>query len=121
MKKKIKYEVSSGNVFADLNLPHPEEMLVRAEIAMQICSLIKGKELTQEQAALLLGVDQPKISALMNGKLPGFSLERLLGFLNELGQDVIIQVRPMPRTRKKAYTDVNTTNAVDVLPITKRR
>lgn len=99
MKKKC--EMSSGNVFADLQLPNPEEVLVKAELARRIHAVIKRKKLTQEQAALLLGVDQPKISALVSGKLAGFSLERLIRFLNELGQDVTIRVRPKRPTQKK--------------------
>ena len=84
MKKE--FELSSGNVFADLNLPNPEEALTKAELARQINHVIKRKKLTQKQAALLLGIDQPKISALTSGKLSGFSLERLINFLNRLGR-----------------------------------
>ncbi len=92
MKKKIEYEISSGNVFADLGLPNPEELLAKAELARQINNLIKQKKLTQEAAGKLLGIDQPKISALGKGKLSGFSLERLFKFLNLLGQDITIKV-----------------------------
>ncbi|MFH1831723.1 MAG: helix-turn-helix transcriptional regulator, partial [bacterium] len=83
MKKK--FEQSSGNVFADLGLPNPEEALAKAELARQINFVIKKQKLTQKEAALLLGIDQPKISALISGRLSGFSLERLFRFLNELG------------------------------------
>ncbi|MFH1832532.1 MAG: helix-turn-helix transcriptional regulator, partial [bacterium] len=62
---------------------------------------IKKQKLTQKEAALLLGIDQPKISALISGRLSGFSLERLFRFLNELGQDVNIKIKPKARTRKK--------------------
>ena len=97
-----KFEYSSGNVFTDLNLPNPEEALAKAELARQIHCVIKKKKLTQQRAALVLGIDQPKISALISGKLAGFSLERLFRFLNELGQDVTINVKPKPRLSKKA-------------------
>ena len=104
-----KFEHSSGNVFADLNVPNPEEALAKAELARQINRVIKKKRLTQKQAALVLGVDQPKISALISGKLSGFSLERLFRFLNELGQDVTINVKPKARTRKKGFLKISAT------------
>jgi predicted XRE-type DNA-binding protein len=98
---KNRFECSSGNVFADLNVSNPEEALAKAELARKISYIIKRKKLTQEQAALLLGIDQPKVSALIGGKLSGFSLERLFRFLNELGQDVTINVKPKSRTRNR--------------------
>lgn len=98
---KLKLELGSDNVFADLNLPNPEERLAKAELARQISVIIKKKKLTQNKAALVLGIDQPKISALLTGKLTGFSLERLFRFLNDLGQDITINVRPKSRSRQK--------------------
>ena len=86
MKKNKDYIISSGNIFEDLGAAHPEERLAKAELAYQINSLIEERELTQKQAAQLLGIDQPKISSLRTGKLSGFSLERLFRFLNILGQ-----------------------------------
>jgi predicted XRE-type DNA-binding protein len=106
MKKE--FELSSGNVFADLNLPNPEEALTKAELARQINHVIKKKKLTQEQSAKLLGIDQPKVSALINGKLSGFSLERLIRFLNELGQDVTINVKTKPRSHKRGSLTLHT-------------
>ncbi len=91
MKDK-NYSISSGNIFADLGLSNPEERLAKAELAYQINYLIKQRKLTQIAAAKLLGVDQPKISALNSGKLTGFSLERLFSFLNILGQTVTIKI-----------------------------
>ena len=86
--------VSSGNVFADLGLPNPEERLVKAELASKISSLIDDKQLTQMNAAELLGIDKLKVSALVRGHLSGFSTERLLRFLLALGNDVDIVVKP---------------------------
>jgi predicted XRE-type DNA-binding protein len=94
-----KLEKSSGNVFRDLNLPDADEMLAKAEMARQIGKLIKRRALTQAEAAALLKIDQPKVSALINGRLTAFSTERLMRFLKALGQDVRIVVRPRPRTR----------------------
>ena len=108
-KKKIDYTQSSGNVFEDLNIPNSEEVLAKAELMRQIGNVIKEKQLTQEQAALMLNIDQPKVSALMNGKLEGFSLERLLRFLNDLGQDITIEVKPKARSQKKGFISVNVT------------
>jgi len=69
--------VSSGNIFADLNVQNPEERLAKAELARQINKLIKQRGFTQVAASELLQIDQPKVSALNNGQLSGFSLERL--------------------------------------------
>jgi predicted XRE-type DNA-binding protein len=86
-------EASSGNVFADLEVPNADEALAKAELAQRICALLSERKLTQARAAALLGVDQPKVSALVRGKLDGFSTDRLFRFLNALGQDVEIVVR----------------------------
>jgi predicted XRE-type DNA-binding protein len=101
-KRELDYTVSSGNVFADLGLPNPEELLAKAELAHKIIALIRKRGLTQAQAAKLLGVDQPKVSALVRGNLTGFSIERLMRFLLHLGQDVRITVEATPRNRAHA-------------------
>jgi predicted XRE-type DNA-binding protein len=90
-------EPSSGNVFADLDLEEPDERLAKAELAQRICDIIAERKLSQTSAAAVLGVDQPKVSALMRGKLDGFSLDRLFRFLNALGRDVEIVIRPARR------------------------
>ncbi|HEX5241939.1 MAG TPA: helix-turn-helix transcriptional regulator [Tepidisphaeraceae bacterium] len=84
---------SSGNVFADLGLPNPEEQLLKAQLASEICSLINASGMNQTQAARKLGIDQPKVSALMHGRLSGFSTQRLLDFLKSMGRDVTITHR----------------------------
>jgi predicted XRE-type DNA-binding protein len=91
---KVAIEQSSGNVFADLALPNPEELLAKAQLVHRICDIIAERKLTQTEAASILGIDQPKVSALIRGKLDGFSLDRLFRFLNALGRDVDIVVRP---------------------------
>jgi predicted XRE-type DNA-binding protein len=101
----ISVEESSGNVFADLGLKNPDELLAKAELVQRICDIIAERKLTQVAAAKLLGIDQPKISALMRGKLGGFSTDRLFRFLNALGRDVEIVVRPV-RGNRKADTRV---------------
>src|SRR2546425_5344697 len=82
----------SGNVFADLQVPDSSEALAKAEIAVRIASAIERRRLTQSQAAALLAVDQADVSDLVCGKLKGFSTDRLLRFLNALGQDVDIVI-----------------------------
>jgi predicted XRE-type DNA-binding protein len=105
-KASVDVRRSTGNVFADLGVPHPEEMLARAELARKISEIIAHQNLTQVQAAAMLGVDQPKISALLRGKLEGFSSDRLFRFLNALGNDVEIVIRPIKRGRRPAHTRV---------------
>jgi len=95
----MKVTRSRGNVFADLGLPEPEERLVKAQLASQITRTIASRELTQNAAAAIMGIDQPKVSHLLHGRLSGFSVERLLTWLTELGQDVDIIVRTPPRRR----------------------
>jgi predicted XRE-type DNA-binding protein len=90
---------SSGNVFADLGLPNPDEELTKAQLAAEIRQVIKRRRLTQVAAASLMGIDQPKVSALLNGRLGNFSSERLMRLLTALGQDVEITVKAKPRNR----------------------
>ncbi len=93
-KKAFRFEKSSGNVFADLALPHPEQELLKTRLTLRIYRLIKARGLTQAQAGDILGIKQPHVSALMRNRSGTFSLERLMDFLTALGQDVEITVRP---------------------------
>jgi predicted XRE-type DNA-binding protein len=97
---------SSGNVFADLGVKNPEEALAKAELILQINKIFKQKRLTQKKAAEILGIDQPKVSALLNGKLSGFSTDRLLRFLNALGRDVDIIIKFRPRSKSHGHIRV---------------
>jgi predicted XRE-type DNA-binding protein len=101
-------EASSGNVFADLELPDPEEYLAKAQLAQRIADIIAEQKLTQARAAAILGVDQPKVSALVRGNLEGFSIGRLLRFLNALGREVKIIISPARQTNGPAFTRVAT-------------
>jgi predicted XRE-type DNA-binding protein len=96
--KRIRAEKGSGNVFADLGLPHPEQELLKARLTLQIYRLIKARSLKQADAGKILGIKQPHVSALMRNRSGSFSVERLMEFLTALGQDVEITVRP---TRKQ--------------------
>jgi predicted XRE-type DNA-binding protein len=98
--EKLEITKSSGNVFADIGLPKPEKYLAKAELASQINSIIDKRGLKQIKAAKILGIDQPKISALSCGRLDDFSIERLIGFLNKLDCDVEIVVKKKSVRRK---------------------
>ena len=99
-------EASSGNVFTDLGLADRLELETKAELAHPIGEIIKGRHLTRAEAATVLGATQPIVSKLMNGQLSGFSLERLVRFLNALDRDVEIVVRRRPRSRDHGRTGV---------------
>jgi predicted XRE-type DNA-binding protein len=106
MSQDNRVQFISGNVFADLQLENADELLVKAELVRQISELITVRSLTQTEAAELLGIDQPKVSALLRGKLSGFSTERLFRFLNALGSDVEIRVTVHSASQPKAQTKV---------------
>jgi predicted XRE-type DNA-binding protein len=90
---------SSGNVFADLQLPDAEEKQTKVRLAATINQIIESASLSQAAASEALKVNQPKISALSNYRLEGFSVERLMNFLNALGRDVEIVIRKAPGRR----------------------
>lgn len=102
MNEPIKVQAGSGNVFADLELENADELLVKAELARRISDIIAAQNMTQTEVGKMLGIDQPKVSALVNGKLSGFSTTRLFRFLNALGRDVEIVVKP------KSFTEAQT-------------
>src|SRR6185369_10516130 len=99
---KREFTPSSGNVFADLSLPKADDLLAKAELAAKIIGEIERRRLTQSQAAAILGVDQPKVSALKQGRLSSFSIERLMRFLLLLGCDIEIVVKIKARVRSGA-------------------
>jgi len=100
------YTSSSGNVFADLGLPESDELLAKAALADQIAGIVGHRRLTQLETARVLGTGQPKVSELLAGKLDGFSIERLIRYLNALDRDVQIVVTPKPRNRDHATVRV---------------
>ena len=99
--KDIKLEKSSGNVFADIGLDAPEERLAKSDLALKLAQIINSKKLSQTQAATLLGITQPKVSAILNGRLKGFSLEKLLLLAIALDQDIEIVIKRKPKTREQ--------------------
>jgi len=105
MRKKIPVTVGSTTVYADLGYENPYEVLAKAQLAARISEIIETRKLTQAAAAKVLGIDQPKISALIRGRLRGFSYERLLKFLTDLGCDVAIVVAS-PKTRQRSRGEI---------------
>src|SRR6266571_4540217 len=96
-KSRVRAEVGSGNVFADLGLQNPEQELLKARLTLQIYKVVKARGLTQAQAGEILGIKQPHVSALMRNRADIFSVGRLIDFLSRHWQDVEITVKP---TRK---------------------
>ena len=97
---------SSGNVFADIGVRNPDEALVKAKLARVIARAIEVRQMTQSEAADLLGIDQPKVSSLVRGKLAGFSIDRLFRFLTALGSDIEIVVKDSTKQNKPGHMKV---------------
>jgi predicted XRE-type DNA-binding protein len=95
--RALKREPSTGNVFADLGVAEPSEHLIKAGLVVRIDRIIRERKLTQAAAAELMGIDQPKVSAMLAGQFRGYSVERLMRFLVALGHDVEIVVKPKKR------------------------
>ena len=106
MSTEIKVTPSSGNVFADLGLPNPEEHLVKATIALAIGELIEQRGLTQAEAGAILGLPQSSVSNLVRGKLDKFTIDRLLRYMRKLDYDVTISFTPKPKSRDEATIHV---------------
>jgi predicted XRE-type DNA-binding protein len=100
----MKVEEGSGNVFADIGLPNPEEALAKAEIARQVNRILTERGLSQVQAGELLKIAQPRVSDLVRGRLGTFSLEKLLQFARLAGIDIEIQMRPSRKPGLKVKT-----------------
>jgi predicted XRE-type DNA-binding protein len=94
MGRRTEFERSTGNVFADIGIANPEQALAKAEIARQVNKIIETRQLTQSGAAAILGIDQPRVSALAKGRLSVFSLEKLMQFASRLGNQVEISIKP---------------------------
>ena len=111
MKRRIDHEPSSGNVFADIGLRNPDVVLAKAEIARRVIRTIVEKGLTQSEAAAILGIDQPRVSALVKGRLSLFSLEKLLGFSSKLGSQVEIRIARPTQRKAASFRVVDLTTA----------
>ncbi|MBM3236719.1 XRE family transcriptional regulator [Candidatus Poribacteria bacterium] len=103
----VDYVRGSGNVYKDLGFENPEEELAKARLASMIYDIISERGLTQVEAARILEIDQPKVSALKNGRLGGFSIERLFTFLRKLDRDIEIVVSERPKDKPCAEISIS--------------
>lgn len=99
----IKAEKSSGNVFADLGVPDSEQEIAKAKLTVQIYRLLKDRDLSQAEAAKLLGASQMQVSALMRCRPVSVSVGRLMEYLTTIGQDVEVTVKPASRSSKRQH------------------
>jgi predicted XRE-type DNA-binding protein len=93
----IEIEEGSGNVYADLGMADADEMIVKAQLATKIGEIIKSRKWSQQQAAEVLGLTQPKLSRMLRGQFRGISEAKMLNCLARLGRDVQIVVGPARR------------------------
>lgn len=101
MSEDIKFQDGSDNVFADIGVREPKDSLLRAQLVKKIAEVIERKKLNQTQIARILGVDQPKVSKLVRGRISGFTSDRLLRFLTALGCDVEIEFKEKSADRAR--------------------
>jgi len=111
MSTEMKVTPADGNIFETLGFLDAEELKAKAELVIQIIQIMEERGLKQVEAAEIMGIDQPKVSQLVHGRLDGFSMERLYRFLNALGMDVEIVVKPVPRSRETARLKVTRAGA----------
>lgn len=95
--------VSTGSAFHALGLPDADDLVLRAELLRKIAEIIKERELTQSRAGELMNMDQPRVSALLRGKITKFSTDRLLRALSDLGQDVELRISPAREGRGRLH------------------
>ena len=99
-------EVSNGNVYADIGVEKPDEMLVKAQLAASIQGLLNTRNLTQTQAAEILGLPQPKLSRMLHGHFRGISEAKMMDCITRLGRDVRIVIGPEHRTGQAGRVEV---------------
>jgi predicted XRE-type DNA-binding protein len=103
--EEIEFTTGSGNVYADFGFPNSEEAKTKAELAMLITNILKEKNVTQHQAADIMGIDQPKVSKITRGLVSEFSIERLMKFVISLGFD--IEIIPKPHHLKTSHPSIH--------------
>ena len=108
MTEETEYLEGSGNVFQDLGFDNPQEELTKAKLASTIYDIIEDRKLTHKKAGVILGINQSKVFALKDGRLAGFSMERLFSFLRALDQDIDIVVHPKSENKSSG---INLTTA----------
>jgi predicted XRE-type DNA-binding protein len=100
MTRKIAVEASSGNIFADLDLPDAGTHFLKAQIVSELYRLTKARKLTQAQAGRRMGISQPEVSRMFKGSFREYAVDRLMGFLTTFGRDVEIVVTPRRKANK---------------------
>lgn len=100
MVRKVKVEVGSGNIFADLGLLDADTHFLKAQIVSEIYRIAKERKLTQARAGKLLGITQPEVSRMFKGNFREYSIDRLMGFLTNFDRDVEIVVKPHKKSGK---------------------
>jgi predicted XRE-type DNA-binding protein len=100
MTRKVKVDVGSGNIFADLGLPDADTHFLKAQIVAEIYRLTSQRKLTQAQAGKLIGISQPEVSRMFKGNFREYSVDRLMAFLTAFDRDVEIVVRPHKKAGK---------------------
>jgi len=104
--RNIDFTISTGNVFADLGFAEPDTELVKADLVHAIATVIEQRDMTQVEAADLMGIKQPNVSLLLRGRTENYSVGRLITLLNRLGHDVIIAHREKPVSQRVGRTRV---------------
>jgi predicted XRE-type DNA-binding protein len=105
-QRKVRVSRGTGNVFADLGLPDAAERQAKLRLTYALNQLVAQRRLSQADAAMVLGITQPKVSALHNYKLAGFSVERLMNLVTTLGRDIQIVIKSRPRSRQSGRITV---------------
>lgn len=100
--RKIGLQDADENIFADLDRPDAQEHYVKAQLVFQMEQIIKARKLTQTAASKLMGIKQPDVSNMLRGRFRGYSIERILGFLQALDQDIEIVIKPKSAKSKPA-------------------
>ena len=94
MEKPEDVTLTIESAFHALGLDDADDLVIRADLMHTISRIIKQRQLTQTEVGALIGMDQPRVSALIRGKISKFSTERLLKALSDLGQDVELRIVP---------------------------
>lgn len=100
MTRKVKIEMGSGNIFADLGLPNAEAHFLKAQIVSELYRLTHALKLTQSQTGGRMGISQSEVSRLFKGNFREYSLDRLMGFITAFDRDIEIAVRPHKKAGK---------------------
>ncbi|MSO98344.1 MAG: XRE family transcriptional regulator [Rhodospirillaceae bacterium] len=101
--KKTNVSSSTGSAFHALGLPEADDLVLRADLLRKIAEIVKARGMSQTEAGKLMGMDQPRVSALLRGQITKFSTDRLLRALSDLGQDVVLSVSPSRRSKGQLW------------------